>query len=151
MFSFASLFIFLLVFFFLVTITAGISVASGLFVPMMVIGATMGRALGQGLQTIFNDGKIKRFSFFSQNFSQSYKTKDSIDPSIYALVGSAAMMSGFSRITISLCVILIELTESKNLFFSSFTNLTFIVFRYPISIAYYGSSDDSEMAQRFLL
>lgn len=36
-----------------------------------------------------------------------------IDASIYALIGSTAWMSGFSRITISLCVIIVELTESK--------------------------------------
>lgn len=50
MFSFPPLFIFLSTFFFLVTITAGISLASGLFVPMMLIGATMGRIMGQALQ-----------------------------------------------------------------------------------------------------
>lgn len=97
-FNLPTLFVYLVVYFFLVTITSGISVASGLFVPMMLIGATFGRILGQTLALMF-----------SHNNPQ-------IDPSIYALVGSAAMMSGFSRITISLCVIVVELTESKKIF-----------------------------------
>jgi H+/Cl- antiporter ClcA len=36
-----------------------------------------------------------------------------IDESIYALIGAGAMMTGFSRITISLCVIMIEITQSN--------------------------------------
>lgn len=36
-----------------------------------------------------------------------------IDVSIYSLIGATAMMSGFARITISLCVIVTELTGSK--------------------------------------
>jgi len=58
----------------------------------MLIGATFGRMMGQAISRWFPDAGI--------------------EPSIYALVGSTAMMSGFSRITISLCVIYIELTEN---------------------------------------
>jgi len=87
---------FLPVYFLCVTVVAGISVAAGLFVPMMLIGATYGRMVGQLM--VYAVGES----------SEGHK----IDPSIYALVGAAAMMSGFSRTTISLCIIMMELTES---------------------------------------
>jgi len=94
LFTMSSLIIFLMVYFVLVTITAGISVSAGLFVPMLIIGATFGRIVGRMVAAVFSG------------------LNPPIDTSIYALVGSAAMMSGFSRTTISLCVILIELTEN---------------------------------------
>jgi H+/Cl- antiporter ClcA len=34
-----------------------------------------------------------------------------VDPSIYALVGSAAMITGVMRLTLSVCVIILEMTE----------------------------------------
>jgi chloride channel 7 len=61
---------------------------------MMLIGALIGRIFGLALHNIFSS------------------LSPPLDPSIYALVGSAALMSGFSRITISLVVIVVELTES---------------------------------------
>jgi len=90
-FSYQALAVFLFFYFFMVVITSGLSLAGGLFVPMMLIGATYGRIVGKILVEIF---------------------PQTIDPSIYALVGCASMMSGFSRTTISLCVIVMELTES---------------------------------------
>jgi len=94
LFTMSSLNVFLVIYFGLVTITAGISVSAGLFVPMLIIGATFGRIIGRIVSAVFSG------------------LNPPIDTSIYALVGSAAMMSGFSRTTISLCVILIELTEN---------------------------------------
>ncbi len=61
-----------------------------------ILGATFGRIIGLALHDIFPS------------------VVPSIDPSVYALVGSASMMAGFSRMTISLVVILMELTESKS-------------------------------------
>jgi chloride channel 7 len=90
----ASLNVFLIIYFALVTITAGLSVSAGLFVPMLIIGATFGRIVGRMVAAVFSG------------------LNPPIDTSIYALVGSAAMMAGFSRTTISLCVILVELTEN---------------------------------------
>eukprot|EP01118_Nematostelium_gracile_P020137 TRINITY_DN9666_c0_g2_i2.p1 TRINITY_DN9666_c0_g2~~TRINITY_DN9666_c0_g2_i2.p1 ORF type:complete len:324 (-),score=69.22 TRINITY_DN9666_c0_g2_i2:53-964(-) len=74
------------------TLVAGTSLAAGLFVPMMLLGAVIGRIVGQVIQLIWKDAGV--------------------DASIYALVSSAALMSGFSRATISLVAIVMELTES---------------------------------------
>jgi len=93
-YSMQALVVFLIVHFALVTICAGLTVAGGLFVPMMLVGATYGRIVGKIIAAIFND------------------LNPPLDPSIYALVGCTAMMAGYSRTTISVVVIIIELTEN---------------------------------------
>ncbi|PRP78444.1 chloride channel protein [Planoprotostelium fungivorum] len=90
-FTIPSLVVFLFLYFAMVVLTAGTLNAGGLFVPMMLVGATYGRLIGRLLGTVWHP-------------------EPRVDPSIYALVGSAAMMSGFSRSTISLVVIVVELT-----------------------------------------
>ncbi|KAF2068823.1 hypothetical protein CYY_009854 [Polysphondylium violaceum] len=80
---------FAVIYFLLCVITSGIYVASGIFIPMMLIGASWGRLVGILLS----------------------KWITTVDPSIYALIGSAAMMGGSLRMTISLVVIIVELTE----------------------------------------
>eukprot|EP01132_Coremiostelium_polycephalum_P002121 gene2121-2612_t len=88
-FSPAILLCFAIFYFGLAVITSGLYMASGIFIPMMVIGAAWGRLIGILLSSWFTP----------------------VDQSIYALVGSAAMMAGSLRMTISLVVIIVELTE----------------------------------------
>ena len=64
----------------------------GLFVPNLLAGAAFGRILGQLLHPV----------------NQAH-------PGMYALVGSAAMLGGMARMTISLTVILIEATGNIEL------------------------------------
>eukprot|EP01117_Protostelium_nocturnum_P016619 TRINITY_DN6623_c0_g1_i1.p1 TRINITY_DN6623_c0_g1~~TRINITY_DN6623_c0_g1_i1.p1 ORF type:complete len:804 (-),score=233.35 TRINITY_DN6623_c0_g1_i1:12-2423(-) len=97
LFDYVPLCLHLVLYFTMAVITSGTYVAAGLFVPMMLIGGSMGRIVGKIVAAIFDPMLQPQFP---------------IDPSIYALVGAAAMMSGFSRITISLCVIIIELTQN---------------------------------------
>ncbi|KAK5574581.1 hypothetical protein RB653_009834 [Dictyostelium firmibasis] len=87
-FTIPTLAIFSVISFILTTITSGLMLASGLFIPMMLVGATFGRLAGQVIALFV-----------------------SVDPCIYALVGASAMMAGFSRMTISLAIIMVELTE----------------------------------------
>jgi H+/Cl- antiporter ClcA len=118
----ASLNVFLIIYFALVTVTSGLSVSAGLFVPMLIIGyprcsynliylgATFGRIIGRMVAAVFSG--LSTYFHVALTYLPS-GLNPPIDTSIYALVGSAAMMAGFSRTTISLCVILIELTESN--------------------------------------
>ena len=69
---------------FLTIITFGIKVPSGIIIPSLDAGALFGRLIGQWVGTI--------------------------SPGIFAMVGAAAFLAGVSRMTISLCVIMIELT-----------------------------------------
>ncbi|KAL9090877.1 MAG: hypothetical protein Q9165_005085 [Trypethelium subeluteriae] len=68
----------------LTTITFGCKVPSGIIIPSLDAGALFGRLVGQMVTTI--------------------------SPGIFAMVGAAAFLAGVSRMTISLCVIMFELT-----------------------------------------
>eukprot|EP01113_Clastostelium_recurvatum_P038604 TRINITY_DN5794_c0_g1_i4.p1 TRINITY_DN5794_c0_g1~~TRINITY_DN5794_c0_g1_i4.p1 ORF type:complete len:822 (-),score=207.35 TRINITY_DN5794_c0_g1_i4:223-2688(-) len=89
MFTLVGLSVFTTVYFILSLVTAGTAVAGGLFIPMMMVGAGMGRLMGELMLLISPE----------------------TDPSIYALIGASSMMAGYSRLTISLVVIMVELTE----------------------------------------
>lgn len=69
----------------LTIITFGIKVPSGVIIPSLDAGAFFGRLVGQALSP-------------------------SISPGIFAMVGAAAFLAGVSRMTISLGVIMFELT-----------------------------------------
>ncbi|KAL8924072.1 MAG: hypothetical protein Q9208_004209 [Pyrenodesmia sp. 3 TL-2023] len=68
----------------LTTITFGCKVPSGIIIPALDAGAFFGRLVGQWVTTI--------------------------SPGVFAMVGAAAFLAGVSRMTISLCVIMFELT-----------------------------------------
>ncbi|KAF2196161.1 hypothetical protein GQ43DRAFT_273664 [Delitschia confertaspora ATCC 74209] len=73
----------------LTIITFGIKVPSGVIIPSLDAGAFFGRLVGQ-----------------------LHFLRSCISPGIFAMVGSAAFLAGVSRMTISLCVIMFELTGS---------------------------------------
>ncbi|KAL8851294.1 MAG: hypothetical protein Q9221_003824 [Calogaya cf. arnoldii] len=68
----------------LTIITFGSKVPSGIIIPALDAGAFFGRLVGQWIP--------------------------SISPGIFAMVGAAAFLAGVSRMTISLCAIMFELT-----------------------------------------
>jgi len=68
----------------LTIITFGCKVPSGIIIPALDAGAFFGRLVGQAIPTI--------------------------SPGIFAMVGAAAFLAGVSRMTISLAVIMFELT-----------------------------------------
>lgn len=71
-------------------LTFGSAVPVGLFIPNILAGACLGRIAGQILLD---------FGF-------------SVHPGVYALMGSAGALGGFSRMTISLAVIFLEITNN---------------------------------------
>ncbi|KAH7193975.1 chloride channel [Fusarium flagelliforme] len=72
----------------LTTITFGCKVPSGIIIPAMDAGALFGRTVGQLVPDI--------------------------SPGVFAMVGSAAFLAGVSRMTVSLAVIMFELTGEVN-------------------------------------
>lgn len=89
---------------FLVIISYGCKVPAGIFVPSMAIGASFGRMVGimvQSLHEAFPDAAF---------FSACQPNQTCITPGTYAFLGAAAALSGIMHITVSVVVIMFELT-----------------------------------------
>lgn len=85
-------------------ISSGLSIASGLVVPSLVIGAAFGRLYGLILWYLF--------SVRIPSVDRGYRAEDSwLDPGLFALIGAAAFLAGTSRLGMSVCVIVVELSS----------------------------------------
>ncbi|GKY93401.1 hypothetical protein MPSEU_000307700 [Mayamaea pseudoterrestris] len=76
-----------ILFFFLMTLTLGVALPSGVFMPTFLIGSSLGGAAG----SVF-------VNWLGQEVSRS----------TFALLGAAALLAGIQRSPVSLCVIIIE-------------------------------------------
>jgi chloride channel 3/4/5 len=89
---------------FLVIISYGCKVPAGIFVPSMAIGASFGRMVGilvQALHERFPDSAF---------FAACEPDVACITPGTYAFLGAGAALSGIMHITVSVVVIMFELT-----------------------------------------
>ncbi|XP_051553661.1 H(+)/Cl(-) exchange transporter 5-like [Myxocyprinus asiaticus] len=90
---------------FITVVTFGMKVPSGLFIPSMAVGAIAGRLLGVGMEQLaiyHHDWPVFR--------GWCSPGTDCITPGLYAMVGAAACLGGVTRMTVSLVVIMFELT-----------------------------------------
>lgn len=92
-FYISSLFIFFAAIYCLGIITYGIAVPSGLFIPVILAGASYGRIVGTLLGPVSD-----------------------LDVGLFALLGSASFLGGTMRMTVSVCVILLELSNDLLMF-----------------------------------
>ncbi|GAA5991112.1 hypothetical protein JCM10908_006541 [Rhodotorula pacifica] len=88
----------------LTAVTFGASIPAGIFLPSLTIGACVGRAVGLVMD------QIHRAHPESWVFSDCPADGGCINPSVYAVIGAAGALGGVTRMTISLVVILFELT-----------------------------------------
>ncbi|XP_058112053.1 putative chloride channel-like protein CLC-g [Magnolia sinica] len=88
-FQYLSILLFFISSFFLGILSYGIVVPSGLFVPVILTGATYGRFVGMLMGSHSN-----------------------LDHGLFAVLGSASFLGGSMRNTVSLCIILLELTNN---------------------------------------
>ncbi len=93
----------------LTTITFGIKVPAGIYVPSMVVGGLLGRIVGHLVQyiAISNPNSAIFSSCAKDGGFESCAT-----PGVYALVAAGATMCGVTRLSVTLVVILFELTGS---------------------------------------
>lgn len=99
-----------LIFKFAITIfTFGMAIPTGLFIPSMAMGAITGRIIGVLMEQIaFNYPDLWIF----QNACST--GENCMTPGLYAMVGAAAVLAGVTRMTVSLVVIMFELTGNAD-------------------------------------
>jgi chloride channel 3/4/5 len=102
--------------FFLASITFGLEVPAGIILPSVAIGALYGRALGIAFQ-IWQTTYPMFFLF--RNCEPDIPC---VTPGTYAIIGAASALGGATRMTVSIVVIMFELTGA----------LTYVI---PIMIA----------------
>ncbi|EPX74113.1 ClC chloride channel [Schizosaccharomyces octosporus yFS286] len=91
-----------------VAFSYGVKVPAGIFVPSMAVGATFGRMVG-----LFADILYRKFPNLSI-FSACHGSGSCITPGTYALLGAAASLSGMMHLTMTVVVIMFELTGALN-------------------------------------
>ena len=94
-FAYNPLLVHFLIWFVMTVFTYGTAVPAGLFLPGILIGCTLGRML-----TLFIGTNIEA----------------SVSPATYSIIGAASVLAGYSRMSFSLAVIMLETTENVNLF-----------------------------------
>ncbi|KAI3392198.1 hypothetical protein diail_6059 [Diaporthe ilicicola] len=90
--------------FFLAAITFGLQIPAGIILPSMAIGALSGRAVG-----IIMEIWVQNHPGFIA-FQRCEPDIPCINPGTYAIIGAAATLAGVTRMTVSIVVIMFELT-----------------------------------------
>jgi chloride channel 3/4/5 len=86
----------------LTVVTFGIKLPAGIFIPTLGVGACAGRVLGIAVQ----------YAHWRWPGARVFAGSDGVLPGLYAMVGAAAALSGVTRTTVSLVVIMFELTDT---------------------------------------
>lgn len=96
--------IFILIWTFFTCVTSGTIVPAGIFLPCILIGC----ALGQLYAPVHNQ-------MFHPHYDPNVPNSG-INPSFFSIIGATAVLSGATRMTFALAVIMLETTASVDLF-----------------------------------
>ena len=91
----------------LIIISYGSKVPAGIFVPSMAVGASFGRFIGLLVRSLHDLSSNPHSGFFAACPNDGGAC---IIPGTYAFLGAAAALSGIMHITVSVVVIMFELT-----------------------------------------
>lgn len=92
--------VFVSVWYFYTIITYGTNVPAGLFLPGMIIGCSLGEIYAH---QCYNMGILDDIHY------QKYRV-------IYIILGMGAMLAGYTRMTYSLAIIVMETSQNMNIF-----------------------------------
>ncbi|KAK9840815.1 hypothetical protein WJX81_006821 [Elliptochloris bilobata] len=109
-FGYAALLVMLVFYFGGAVWAAGSAIASGLFVPMLLIGSCVGRLVGLAAVDIAASGGRGSAGAPPGVFLPPSPWAW-VDPGAFALIGAGAFMGGVTRLTISLAVIMMEVSN----------------------------------------
>ncbi|OWT40649.1 chloride channel, other eukaryote [Cryptococcus neoformans] len=87
-----------------IIVSYGCKVPAGIFVPSMAVGATFGRMIGILVKAMYNSYPSAPW------FAACAPDAPCITPGTYAFLGAAAAMGGITRLTVTVVVIMFELT-----------------------------------------
>ena len=90
-------------------LTSGVIAPAGIFLPCILIGCAMGTVYSSAHNTIFHNN----INYF---YDENPNGHGKIRPSFFAILGATAMLSGATRMTFALAVIMLETTASVDLF-----------------------------------
>ncbi|KAJ1894076.1 hypothetical protein LPJ66_005398 [Kickxella alabastrina] len=90
----------------LTSVACGLAVPAGMFMPSMGAGASIGRAFGMVVQTLYENHPTWRL------FAACKPDVPCITPGVYALVGAASMLASTTRMTVTVVVIMFELSDA---------------------------------------
>ena len=99
-FGLVTAFVFLVIYFVFSVLTAGARITGDILLPAIVIGASIGRLVGVGT----------RYAAIAAASGDETEVTWA-DPGAFALIGAGAFLAGTTRLTFSIAVILIELTN----------------------------------------
>ena len=108
-FGYASLATFYLLYSAFAALTAGSCISSGLLIPMLLMGATMGRFCG-----LLAVAAATHLGYSAADLLASDEWAW-IDPGVFAVIGAAAFLGGGLRQALSVTVIVMELTGEVHL------------------------------------
>lgn len=96
----------------LTTITFGLKVPAGIYIPSMILGALLGRLFGTAVQYPLSIVVAGGSSIFGLDIANGGESGFRVVPGVYALLAAAAMMCGVTRLTVTIVMIVFELSGS---------------------------------------
>lgn len=96
----------------LTTITFGLKVPAGIYIPSMILGALLGRLFGTAVQYPLSIVVSGGNSILGLDIANGGESGFCVVPGVYALLAAAATMCGVTRLTVTIVMIVFELSGS---------------------------------------
>ncbi|KAL9588558.1 MAG: hypothetical protein Q9203_002626 [Teloschistes exilis] len=96
----------------LTTITFDLKIPAGIYIPSMILGALLGRIFGTAVQYPLSIVVSGANSMLGLDIANGGESGFRVVPGVYALLAAAATMCGVTRLTVTIVMIVLELSGS---------------------------------------